>query len=318
MKMRWMDRTFQFTTQVELFPTVAERLRGTPARLEEKVRSLSPSVLTRRDGEAWSMQEHLGHLLDLDELHLGRLEDYQAGAETLRAADMQNKKTQEADHNHRETKHLLQDFRRERRRFVERLVRGRARRPPPCAHDGAAADVRDREYHPGPYRRSMMKMVPAAALCAALAAPLAATAQEAHAVHAAMAKFDVVPNIPECAKAAVAHGDPAAGPSVLLVRSTAACRIPRHWHTPNEQLMVVSGTARLGMKDQTAESLRPGDYAYVPSKHQHEFFCPAACSFFVVSDAPFDIHYVDDAGNEIPMAQALKAKAAPKAAPKKP
>jgi uncharacterized damage-inducible protein DinB len=121
MKMRWMDRTFQFTTPLELFPTVAERLRGTPARVEEKVRSLSPSVLTRRDGEAWSMQEHLGHLLDLDELHLGRLEDYQAGAGTLRAADMGNRKTQEADHNRREVKHLLQDFRRERRRFVERL-----------------------------------------------------------------------------------------------------------------------------------------------------------------------------------------------------
>ena len=121
MKMRWADRTFQFTMPVELFPTVAERLRGTPARVEEKVRSLSPAVLTRRDGEAWSMQEHLGHLLDLDELHLGRLDDFQAGAETLRAADMQNRKTQEAGHNRREVKHLLQDFRRERRRFVERL-----------------------------------------------------------------------------------------------------------------------------------------------------------------------------------------------------
>jgi uncharacterized damage-inducible protein DinB len=121
MKMRWADRTFVFTMLVELFPTVAERLRGTPARVEEKLRSLSPAVLTRRDGDAWSIQEHLGHLLDLDELHLGRLDDYAAGAETLRAADMENKKTQAADHNRREVKHLLQDFRRERRRFVERL-----------------------------------------------------------------------------------------------------------------------------------------------------------------------------------------------------
>jgi uncharacterized damage-inducible protein DinB len=121
MALRWMDRTFQFTTPVGQFPTVLERLRGTPARVEEKVRSLSPAVLTRRDGEAWSMQEHLGHLLDLDELRLGRLDDYLSGADTLRAADMQNRKTQDADHNRREVKHLLQDFRRERRRFVERL-----------------------------------------------------------------------------------------------------------------------------------------------------------------------------------------------------
>jgi len=121
MKMRWADRTFTFTVPVELFPTVVERLRGTPARIEEKVRGLSPAVLTRRDGDAWSMQEHLGHLLDLDELHLGRLDDFLAGAAVLRPADMQNKKTQQADHNRREVKELLQDFRRDRRRFVERL-----------------------------------------------------------------------------------------------------------------------------------------------------------------------------------------------------
>lgn len=121
MALRWMDRTFEFTTPVEQFPVIVERLRGTPARVEEKVRALSPAVLTCRDGDAWSIQEHVGHLLDLDELHLGRVDDFQADAETLRAADMQNKKTQEEDYNRREVKHLVQDFRRERRRFVERL-----------------------------------------------------------------------------------------------------------------------------------------------------------------------------------------------------
>ena len=121
MPMRWMDRTFEFKTPPEQLPVVVERLRGTPARVEEKIRALSPAVLTRRDGDAWSMQEHLGHLLDLDELHLARVDDFLTGAETLRAADMQNRKTQEADHNRREAKHLVQDFRRERRRFVERL-----------------------------------------------------------------------------------------------------------------------------------------------------------------------------------------------------
>ena len=121
MPMRWMDRTFEFKTPPDQLPVVLERLRGTPARVEEKIRALSPAVLTRRDGDAWSIQEHLGHLVDLDELHLERVDDFLAGAETLRAADMQNKKTHEADHNRREAKHLAQDFRRERRRFVERL-----------------------------------------------------------------------------------------------------------------------------------------------------------------------------------------------------
>jgi len=121
MSIRWADRKFEFTTPVEQFPDVLERLRGTPARVEEKVRGLSPAVLTRRDGEAWSIQEHLGHLVDLDELHLGRVDDFLAGASTLRPADPQNRKTHEADHNRRDVKHLAQDFRRERRQFVERL-----------------------------------------------------------------------------------------------------------------------------------------------------------------------------------------------------
>jgi len=121
MSIRWADRKFEFTTPVEQFPDVLERLRGTPARVEEKIRGLSPAVLTRRDGEAWSIQEHLGHLVDLDELHLGRVDDFLAGASALRPADPQNRKTHEADHNRRDVKHLAQDFRRERRRFVERL-----------------------------------------------------------------------------------------------------------------------------------------------------------------------------------------------------
>jgi quercetin dioxygenase-like cupin family protein len=153
---------------------------------------------------------------------------------------------------------------------------------------------------------------------AVLVLPLAAAAQDAHVAHAATAKFVEFPNVPPCAKGAVYQGDPASGPATIFIRSAAGCRIPLHWHTANETLMVVSGTARVGMKGQTPDTLRPGSYAFVPSKHHHNFVCPVACNFFLVSDAAFDIHYVDDAGGEIPMDQALKAKAAPAAAPKKP
>jgi uncharacterized damage-inducible protein DinB len=104
-----------------MFPFVVERLRGTPARIEDKVRGLSPAVLTRRDGGSWSIQEQIGHLLDLDELHAGRLDDYLAGATVLRAADMKNRRTHEANHNARPIEELLRDFRYERELFVARL-----------------------------------------------------------------------------------------------------------------------------------------------------------------------------------------------------
>ena len=121
MTYRWVDRTFNFTLPDALFPVVIERLRGTPARIEDKVRGLPREVLIRRDGEAWSIQEHIGHLMDLDELHDGRLDDFLASAAVLRPADMENRKTWEARHNEREIGDLLAAFRRERERFVARL-----------------------------------------------------------------------------------------------------------------------------------------------------------------------------------------------------
>lgn len=119
--LRWTSRTFRFDLPVEMFPFVLERLRGTPARVEDKVRGLSPSLLTTRDGEAWSIQEHIGHLIDLDELHAGRIDDYLANAEVLRPADMENRKTWGAEHNRRPVEELLRELRQERQGFVERL-----------------------------------------------------------------------------------------------------------------------------------------------------------------------------------------------------
>src|SRR5258707_12277128 len=116
----WTQRHFTFNLPEDLFPVVVERLRGTPTRIEDKVRSLPASVLTRREGEAWSIQEHVGHLLDLDELHAGRLDDFLAGAPVLRAADMANRKTHEAGHNGRPIAERVRDFLRRAEHFWAR------------------------------------------------------------------------------------------------------------------------------------------------------------------------------------------------------
>ncbi|MGH9554705.1 MAG: DinB family protein [Terriglobales bacterium] len=118
---RWVERSFRFDAPVELFPEALERVRGTAARIEEKVRQLPKELLTRRDGDKWSIQEHVGHLLDLDSLHLGRLDDYLAGAETLRPADITNRATTDANYNQRDIAVVAGDFRNARSHFVERL-----------------------------------------------------------------------------------------------------------------------------------------------------------------------------------------------------
>lgn len=118
----WFTRKFSFDfLPVRMYPNVVERVRGTPARLEDLTRSLPHEVLTRRDDDKWSIQEHAGHLLDLESLGMNRLDDYEAGREALYAADLQNRKTHEANHNEDTIENILAAFRAERFAFVSRL-----------------------------------------------------------------------------------------------------------------------------------------------------------------------------------------------------
>ena len=117
----WFERQFTLDLPLWMYPNVVERVRGTPARLEDRLSALPREILTKRDGDNWSMQEQAGHLLDLGTLDLGRLDDYAAGLATLRPADRENRKTHEADHNINSIENILAEFRRERGEFVRRL-----------------------------------------------------------------------------------------------------------------------------------------------------------------------------------------------------
>ena len=119
--MRWFDRKFELGLPASAFPPILERLRATPGLLEDGVAGLARGVLTRRNGDAWSIQENVGHLLDLESLWEQRLEDYAAGATMLHPADLENRKTHEANHNARDIQDLLRDFRTARMRIVRRL-----------------------------------------------------------------------------------------------------------------------------------------------------------------------------------------------------
>ena len=119
--LKWTDRIFQFTFPVEVYPEMIERLRGTPARLEDRLKPLAAEILTKRDGERWSIQENAGHLLDLESLVKQRLDEYLAGAKELHAADMSNRKTYEAEHNQIAIGTILKDFRDYRMQLVDRL-----------------------------------------------------------------------------------------------------------------------------------------------------------------------------------------------------
>jgi hypothetical protein len=120
-RIKWTERQFNFDFPAGIHPEMIERIRGTPARLEELLAGLSPETLTAQVDGRWSMQENAGHLLDLESLVSQRIDEYLAGNDALHAADMSNRKTYEAAHNNVPVTSILKAFRTARHDIVRRL-----------------------------------------------------------------------------------------------------------------------------------------------------------------------------------------------------
>jgi quercetin dioxygenase-like cupin family protein len=128
---------------------------------------------------------------------------------------------------------------------------------------------------------------------------------------AAQAKFISVPGVPACTTLAPLRGDMGKSASTLMVRMTAGCMVPFHWHTPSEEIVVLQGSPLAQMLGQRPYVLKLGSYSQLPTHHVHRFRCTskADCLMFLVADGPFDIHFVDEQGKEISTEAALDAAA---------
>jgi uncharacterized damage-inducible protein DinB len=120
-KWPWFERKFNFDFPTEKYPDIVERLRGTPARVEELTGTIPADVLTRRDADTWSIQENAGHLADAEPLWAGRIEDILGGADVMREADLTNTKTHNANHNARSLGEVTASFRTLRTDLIRRL-----------------------------------------------------------------------------------------------------------------------------------------------------------------------------------------------------
>jgi len=118
---KWTDRKFTFDFPPSKWPDLLERVRGTPARIEDRIRGLDPSILTKTNGNGWSIQQNIGHLIDLGYLPMRRIEQILAGEEVLVGADMSNRATNESDHNVRDIAELIAAFRAERSDLVAKF-----------------------------------------------------------------------------------------------------------------------------------------------------------------------------------------------------
>ena len=117
----WVERKFKFDLPAWMFPNTVERVRGGPPRIEDAVKGLSQTVLTSKLGERWSIQEQIGHLVDLESLWSTRLDELIKGASHLSAWEESNRATYEAKHNEKDVDSILKSFWDKRSRFVQRL-----------------------------------------------------------------------------------------------------------------------------------------------------------------------------------------------------
>jgi hypothetical protein len=117
----WFERKFDFSTDQNILPSLIERLEGTPIRLRHKLTLIDPAIYTSSPDGKWSILEHIGHLGDLEPLWIGRLDDILQGEKEMRATDLSNSQTHNANHNSRSADELIDRFERFRKITVDKL-----------------------------------------------------------------------------------------------------------------------------------------------------------------------------------------------------
>ena len=118
---KWFDRKFKLDLPDDKLKQVLKRLAETPGRIRNSVKNVPEELLNKKPGGKWSIKENIGHLVDLEELHTGRIDDFIEGKKILRPADPQNKKTEIANHNNKTIDQLINELKYVREDFIKRF-----------------------------------------------------------------------------------------------------------------------------------------------------------------------------------------------------
>ena len=91
----------------------------------------------------------------------------------------------------------------------------------------------------------------------------------------------------------VESGDPTTGRSTLILKAFPGCVVPWHFHTAEEQLIVINGAVLAEMADHRPTRLGPGGFAIMGSRMPHQFTCQgkSACLMVVAFDRAYDIFW---------------------------
>lgn len=120
-RLPWIERKFHFDVPPGWVYNIIARLGGTESRLWHIVQAVSEEQTRFKPDGKWSIKEHIGHLGDLEELHLKRLEDFVRRNPQLSLWDVTNTATEQANHNEATIDFLITAFSHKRSKFIQTL-----------------------------------------------------------------------------------------------------------------------------------------------------------------------------------------------------
>jgi uncharacterized damage-inducible protein DinB len=115
-KLQWFDRKFTFGVPAGMLPYYLERLTGTAIRIEEKVKDIPDEVLSHKLDGKWSVKQNIGHLAEVDEIALKRIDQIITGISPMSPAVFAPKQ----DYNVKPVSEVLDYFRKTRGNNIER------------------------------------------------------------------------------------------------------------------------------------------------------------------------------------------------------
>lgn len=90
---------------------------------------------------------------------------------------------------------------------------------------------------------------------------------------------------------AVLHGNPGKPNADIFFKVPGGYRIPYHWHSSAERMVLVNGELHVTYDGQATAILRPGTYAYGPAGAPHTAECHGVepCVLFIAFEGPVDV-----------------------------
>lgn len=107
---KWLNRTWQFGQNEDCFDSIVESLSQTPGVIQNLIRDSDTGLLIHKSESAWSVNEHIGHLLTMESLWIARLDDFVMKNATLRPWNGHNQDTDAGQFNSQRASKILEDF----------------------------------------------------------------------------------------------------------------------------------------------------------------------------------------------------------------